>query len=263
MNKSFWLSLIILVTVLTSCGSPNRITYFRDMEAYRDYPVMQRNEIKIQEGDRLSIVVDAKNPELAAPFNTNHGTIRITNDGDITPTTVREVEKGYIVDANGDIEFPVLGKLHVMGLTHLQLVDLIKKRLIAGSFIKEPIVNVELLNLKILLIGETGNQVVSVPDNKVTILEALTRAGGVNNNGKMSEVTVVREENGVRQMYLVDLNSVKLFDSPVYYLQQNDIVYVKPTAAPLPPRFNQVWTNIGMVSGVFSLIVSLLILSKQ
>ena len=261
--RNLFFILTVLVILFSSCGSPKRITYVRDMVPYKDYPVTQRNEIKIQEGDRLRISVDAKNPELALPFNVNQGTIMISEGGNAESSSkFTEVEKGYIVDIKGDIDFPILGKLQVIGLTHLQLADLIKNRLRRDNLIKDPIVNVELLNLKILMIGEASNQVLTVPDNKITIIEAIARAGGVNTNGIMNEVSVIREEGGIRQMYLVDLNSTTLFDSPVYYLQQNDIVYVKPSSAPLPNRINEVWRNISLATGVMSLVVSLLILSK-
>ena len=151
--------------------------------------------------------------------------------------------------------------MQIIGLTHLQLADLIKNRLIRDNLIKDPVVNIELLNLKILMIGEAGNQRVHVSDKKMTLLEAIAQSGGISTNGIMNEVAVIREERGVRQMYLVDLNSTTLFDSPVYYLQQHDIVYVKPSSAPLPTRVNQVWQNISFVTGFLSLAVSLLILT--
>lgn len=261
--RNLFFILTILVFLFSSCGSPKRITYVNDMVPYKDYPVTQRNEIKIQEGDRLRISVDAKNPELALPFNVNQGTIMISEGGYAESSTkFREVEKGYVVDAKGDINFPILGKLQAIGLTHLQLADLIKNRLIRNNLIKDPIVNVELLNLKILMIGESSNQIITSPDNKITILEAIGQGGGISSNGIMNEVAVIREERGVRQMYLVDMNSTSLFDSPVYYLQQHDIVYVKPSSAPLPTRFNQIWQNVSLITGFASLIVSLLILSK-
>lgn len=260
MINKFLLGIAVVAIGFTSCGSPKRITLMRDMEPYKDYLVTQRHEIKIQEGDRLAITVDAKNSALAASFNT--GKVSISTDGTISQGLSQDKDKSYIVDKNGEIDFPELGKIPVQGLTHKELETFIKKRLAEHKILQSASVRVELLNSKILVIQETEAQVITIPDNKITILEVLARSGGVGDNTKLREVAVIREEAGVRQMYQIDLNSVSLFDSPVYYLQQNDIVYLQPSSAPLPPRFFQVIQSASLITSSVGIITTLVALTR-
>lgn len=260
MTNKILLGIAIVAIGFTSCGSPKRITLMRDMIPYRDYPVTQRNEIKIQEGDKLAITVDAKNSALAASFNA--GKVSVSTDGSITQGTSQNKDKTYTVDKNGEINFPELGQIPVIGLTHKELEDFIKTKLAEQKILQSASVTVELLNSKIVVMRETDGQIVTIPDNKITILEAIARAGGVGDNTKMREVAVIREESGIRQMYHVDLNSVSLFDSPVYYLQQNDIVYLQPSSAGLPPRFSRIMQTGSFITGTIGFVAAIVALTK-
>lgn len=260
MTNKILLGIAIAAIGFTSCGSPKRITLMRDMIPYRDYPVTQRNEIKIQEGDKLAITVDAKNSALAASFNA--GKVNVSPDGNITQGTSQNKDKTYTVDKNGEINFPELGQIPVIGLTQKELEDFIKSKLAEKKILQSASVTVELLNSKIIVMRESTGQIVPIPDNKITIVEAIARAGGELNNVKLKEVAVIREAEGIRQMYHIDLQSVSLFDSPVYYLQQNDIVYLPPSSASLPPRAERMTQVVSLIMTPLSLITTILALTR-
>ena len=135
----------------------------------------------------------------------------------------------YRVDNDGEINFPVLGKLYVAGLTLPEASDMIRNRIIDGKYIKDPLVSLEFLNFKYSVLGAVGNTgTFSVEGDRITLLEAIAKAGDVTQRGRVNRVAVIREEDGQRVMYQHDLRSKDLFESPCFYLQQNDIVYVEP-----------------------------------
>ena len=130
---------------------------------------------------------------------------------------------------DGNIDFPILGTLHVEGLKVSELTDLIKRRIIEGNYIKDPLVSVEFLNFKYTVLGAVGNNgTFSVNGDRVTLIEAIARAGDLTSKARVDRVAVIRETERGREMYMHDLRSKDVFDSPCYYLQQNDIVYVEP-----------------------------------
>ncbi len=265
MRKYLLFSLLSSMMLFTSCIF-HKITYVDDMVPYKDYPVTEQGEIKIQRDDRLSVVVNSKSPELAAPFNLGLTSYSLENQGAAlaSPISSQTKEKGYTVNKDGDIDFPMLGKLHVEGLTQLQLSEMIKKTLIDKNLIKDPLVTVDLLNLKILMLGAVGNiGVLTLDDKRVNLLEALAKSGGVTANGRLDEVAVIRTENGVRKMYTANLRSVSLFDSPVYYLQQNDIVYVVPKSGSLTQSFQNNWTVFSSVLSLSGIGLTLLLYLKK
>lgn len=133
------------------------------------------------------------------------------------------------MDVDGNINFPILGKLHVEGLKVSEVTDLIRNRIIEGKYIKDPLVSLEFLNFKYSVLGAVnGNGTFTVDGDRITLLEAIAKAGDVTSKGRVNRVAVIREEDGQRVMYMHDLRSKDLFQSPCYYLQQNDIVYVEP-----------------------------------
>lgn len=137
------------VLLMTSCASRKNFLYFQDMEMGESYPIAERHETVLHCDDRLSIKVSSKNPELAIPFNATNSAVRVNTNGKMNVEGSGESnDRGYLVDPEGMIDFPILGKLHVEGLSVLQVADLIKKKIIEGDYIKEPLVDVELLNFK-------------------------------------------------------------------------------------------------------------------
>lgn len=227
MNKLLFLFLFLFF--FSSCQTSRKIVYMQDIVANVPENVGENPGITIQPKDMLSIVVSCKNPELATMFNLpvvsyQAGAEIVTNGG-------QQRLLGYVVDNDGNIDFPVLGELQVAGLTRWQLQGKIKQRLMADGFIKDLVVTVQFMNFKISVLGEVNSPgTYSIEGDKVTLLEALSLAKDLTIYGKRDGVMVIREMNGVRENYRIDLRSADLFKSPVYYLKQNDIIYVEPNS---------------------------------
>ncbi|MDR2229231.1 polysaccharide biosynthesis/export family protein [Elizabethkingia sp. HX XZB] len=250
------------IILLNSCVS-RKIVYVQDMIPDTEYPVAEAPAIRMQKNDRLSIQVSAKSLELAAPFNTVAGTYKVGNDGSVsTGIDQSSNAQGYLIDREGNIAFPVLGNLHVEGLTLEEVRDLIRNRLINDRLINEPIVKVEILNFKVSITGAIGNRVIDVPDGKMTLLEAITKAGGININAAPDKITVIREEDGMRRKIVTNIQSQEIFNSPAYYLRQNDIVYIEPRTTEVTPREDRFWRYFGTGMGLIGTVISVLTLIK-
>lgn len=230
MNRKIYLfASLLAVLLLSSCARKNFV-YLQDMNMGTKYPYEDKYEAVVHKDDRLSITVSCKNPELAIPFNIYGGTFRVGADGNVSADGTTKVnEKGYRVDVEGNIDFPILGKLHVDGMKVSQVRDLIKRKIEEGNYMKDPLVSIEFLNFKYTVLGAVGHTgTFSVDGDRVTLLEAIAKAGDLSSKAKTDRVAVIREVNGERQMFMHDLRSKDIFESPCFYLQQNDIVYVEP-----------------------------------
>lgn len=267
MKRSFLFCLAILITLcgLNSCLVPKKVVYIKDMSPDVIYKIAEEPLSKLQESDRIQITVSAKTPELAIPFNQQSGLYSVNEQGNITVDGTGAIkERGYLIDQNGNIQFPILGSLKVAGLTVNEVEGLIKNSLEARKLITEPFVKVELLNMKVMVMGEIGRVgILDAPEGKLNLLEAITRSGGVKSNGLTKEICVIREEAGQRRMYVNNIESVELFDSPVYHLQQNDIIYIKPRSGVSTPREDMSWRYITYFTSVITLGISVLTLIKR
>lgn len=223
--------------------------------------VVNLNEIRIQPKDKLSIVVSCKEPELARLFNLVQATNRVGQENSIQQSDGRV--SVYTVDSDGDIEFPILGKVHIAGLTREEISEKIAKDLIDGKWISDPVVSVEYANLHFSVVGEVKSPgTYSISNDKVTLLEAISKAGDLTPYGER-EITVIREKDGKRIKYLVDLRDNSMFESPAYYLQQNDIIYVQPNktvarqAADNPNNLKSIslWTSIASLLTTVAVLV--------
>jgi polysaccharide export outer membrane protein len=224
-NKMKFLNLFFLF-LLFSCNTSNKIVYLQDSVDGVAVKTEPNLGIVIQPKDMLSIVVSSKTPELAAPFNlpviSYQAGSEIMGSGSLRLL-------GYVVDNDGNIEFPTFGKLKVAGLTRWQLSDMITQRLIEDGQLKDPIITTEFMNFRISVIGEVGSPgTYNITGDRVTLFEAISMARDLTIYGRRDNVSVTREKNNERTTYKVDLRSKNLYNSPVYYLQQNDIVYVEP-----------------------------------
>lgn len=227
-RKIHFLILPAVVFLLCSCASSKKFVYLQDMEPGHGYPCDIRYEAVVHTDDRLDITVSSKNPELAIPFNVHGGSFRVDAGGSVTENA-SSAPRGYRVDVDGNIDFPILGKLHVEGLKVSEVTSLICDRIVAGGYIREPLVSLEFLNFKYSVLGAVGHTgTFSAEGDRITLLEAVARAGDVSPRGRVNRVAVIREEDGQRVMYMHDLRSKDVFQSPCFYLQQNDIVYVEP-----------------------------------
>lgn len=255
--------LFLCLLTMNSCILSQKVTYVKDMAPDTLYSVAETPPLRVQKNDRLSIEISARNPELAVPFNGGIGSYTMNESGTVSAAGRSYDMRGYLVDQQGNISFPVLGSLAVEGLSLQEVKDLLYRRLKDENYIDEPIVRVELLNLKIQMMGEVNSVgILEVPDSRITLLEAITRSGGLTTNATTDIVTVIRQEGGKRYSIEADIESVDLFDSPAFYLQQNDIVYVKPKAAEQTVREERSWRYFSTILGSVTLIFSVINLVK-
>lgn len=258
MKEKNLLLCLMAILLLSSCASRKKFVYLQDMEMGEKYPLTAKHEAVIHRDDRLSITVSSKQPELAVPFNANNGDVRVNANGEITATASGSREKGYRVDVDGNINFPILGELHVEGMTVSQLTEMIKTRIIDGNYIKNPLVSIEFLNFKYTVLGAAGSTgTFSVNGDRITLLEAIANAGDVSTRGRVDNVAVIRESGGELQVYNHDLRSKDIFDSPCYYLQQNDIVYVEPKYQKKDNE-EKSWQFFTALTSLASIVVSIL-----
>jgi len=251
---NWWIWAAVLV-LSVSCSTPAKISYLRDLEYNVPYLAKAAPELRLKVDDRVSIQVFSEEVELAAPFNAVP-----VRSGDGVGSLL---DSTYGVDADGNIDFPVLGKIHVEGKTMNEVKKEIADEIIRRGYIKEPVVKVELQNFTITVLGETGQSVMPVEGNSINILQVIAIAGGTKESSKIPDVMVVRDEGGERMAYSINLQSKDLYDSPVFWLQQNDLVYVKPRGLRLSnggDLFLKVFTPA--VSAVSALAYMLLWISR-
>ena len=171
------------------------------------------------------------NPEASAVFNTPGGANNSTNNSSVvTPTTTTAT--GYLVDGEGNIQFPFLGTIKASGMTKDESKDKLTKTLVDKKLLVDPIITVRFLNFKVTVLGEVAHPtVVTVPSESITLLEALGLAGDLTIYAQRDNVLVIRDEDGKKLTHRLNLNSTELFSSPYYYLKSNDVVYVEPNKA--------------------------------
>ena len=219
-----------LAAVLASCNPQTykKINYLQDVRQDTTMTMKVNKGIIIQPQDQLSIVVTSRDPKMAVPFNLSVATYYAGSEMGATGGSQRIT--GYVVDNSGDIDFPSLGPVHAGGLNRWELQELIKQKLADEGLLKDAIVTVEFLNFKVSVLGEvTAPGTYTVQGDKITILQALALARDLTIYGQREDVKVIREQNGRRQIFQMDLTRSDIFNSPAYYLQQNDVVYVTPS----------------------------------
>lgn len=246
---------IALVFLLFSCAQKKDLVYYQGIDAQTAALNGHTYEIKIQQDDLLSIIVSAEDPEIAAPFNLS----TIIQQ----PTTNLNLAGGqmtmqlYLVDAQGNIEFPVLGRLKVAGMTRTEVMQMLYNKI--ATYIKNPIVNLRIANFKISVQGEvTAPGSYPVNSERITLVEALSMAGDLTIYGKRNNILIIRETNGVKTFNRVDITKPDFLNSPFYYLSQNDVVYVEPNKS----RVNAaaVGPNTGVIISISSLLITLITL---
>ena len=219
------------VLMMASCSTPKNIPYFQDVVDGSSDSIAVSKTITIRPGDKISIIVNSKNTKIAAMFNLSYATRYMgAISDDVVSTAQNAGVQGYMVEDDGTIDFPVLGRVHVSGLTRDEISRLIKDKLISEGLVQDPVVTVEYLNLKVSVLGEVNKPGrVSIDRDAYTILDALSAAGDLTIYGMRESVRVIRSEKGLRKTYVVNLCSAQnLYSSPVFYLQQNDMIYVEP-----------------------------------
>lgn len=221
-----WLAVLLFLILLSSCGSTKEVVYFNGITDTEIKIDIDNLEPAIQKNDLLSITVSSPNAIASQPFNT---TMNVSTQVVGYSSTQAS---GYLVDRDGFIDLPMLGRLKAAGLTKKQLKENIAKSLVDNKYLIQPVVTVRYLNFKITVLGEVARpMVINVPDERINVLEAVGFAGDLTIYAKRNNVVLIREEEGKRIVKRLDLNSGKILASPYYYLKPNDIIYVEPNKA--------------------------------
>lgn len=226
---------IIGTGLFRSCGTSKDVIYFQDLKpGETEITLPEVESITVQPEDKISIIVNSRDPQLTDLFNLpvvsrQLGQSLRTNGAS---TGNNQGISGYTVNANGEIDFPVIGKIHVAGMKRDEIAQFIKNKLISGNLVKDPVVTVEFMNLCVSVLGEVNNPGrFSIDRDRLTILDALSMAGDLTIYGNRYKVLVLRQEGNTQRTYGIDLTSGEhVYSSPAYYLQQNDVVYVEPNS---------------------------------
>lgn len=219
---------VITITAIScmmySCVSTKNIGYFSNAKEM-EYGALSRGEMVVQPNDILSISISSLNPDASAVFNnTNNHTNNIaSNNGNVPQMS------GYLVNTQGYIQLPILGNIQAGGLTKKELKDNITSAINEKKLLVDPIVSIRHLNFEVTVIGEVGRPtVISVPNEKISLLTALGQAGDITVYGKKDNVLLIREVNGKKSVKRINLHAADFLNSPYYYLKPNDIVYIEP-----------------------------------
>ena len=258
--------------MLGSCSTPKNITYFQDVADGATVAPQQQLDIRVRPEDKLSIIVTTQDPALSNLFNLVQVQTRLGNTTSSTtaaPNTNDGRTAYYTVDSHGDINFPVLGRLHIGGMTRQEVAAYIEERLRESELVKDPIVTVEFANTGISVIGEVARAGrYEFNKDRMSILDAIAMAGDLTPTGQRENVVVLREDGTGRQRaYRIDLTDMtSVAASPAYYLQQNDVIYVEPndkkkrdtTASGNSAYSPSFWVTIGSLGvSIATLIVTL------
>lgn len=262
------LACALCLGLMTSCISNKKMIYLQGAtQAYQlPHEINDYFELRVQPDDQLAISVSSKDAELVARFNNN--TLIGGGNNSFSSSNTANVTSGvcyFRVNKMGDIEFPIFGTMHVGGMTTGEISALVQKRMIDEGYINDAVVNTKIMSFKVTVMGDVRNPgTQTYQGERLTILEALGKAGDLNNSAYRNNVLVVREENGMRRVYEVNLlDNQAVFNSPAYYMQQNDVIYVQPNKSQrVKGSTSYTWltvgsTVVGMVVSIVSLIVAL------
>ena len=238
--------------LLAGCSTKKEILYFQDAEKLQNMKSVMEFEPVFEVNDILHIKVSSLNPDVAIPFQMNAGSQGAQGGGGMqqNPSLM-----GYMVDVEGNIQFPVLGKVQAAGKTRSELEEYLTTEI--RRYVTDAVISVRLLNFRIIVLGETGQTVVPVENERMSVPELLASVGGITYDGKRDNILIIREVDGVKSIGRVDMTTADVFKNPFYYLKQNDIVYVEPTLRKVKSA-GWVTSPMGLVSigtTIFSLII--------
>lgn len=264
------LLLLVLVGWLCSCSAPKNIAYFQDAEQIRGMALQKEQPLRLRPKDKINILVSSSDPMLVSQFNLTAATSSMRSLGTTSSPQTSIGNSGsntaqllaYTVDEQGDINFPVLGKVAVAGKTRQEVADQIRNRLIDRDLVRDPIVTVEFVNLTISVLGEINHPGrINIQKDYYTLLDAIADAGDLTINGQRENVMVMREVDGEDQTYTINLcDRQEVLNSPAFYLRQNDVVYITPNpkkqreARTTGNTFNQPAIWVSLASLVSTLI---------
>ncbi len=238
-----------------SCASKQNVVYYQNIDTLKNSQNTNSYEVKIQPDDLLMIIVSAEDQEAASPFNLKTYSLSSNNRLDIARG--QETVQSYLVDQNGEIDFPVLGKIKIGGLTRTNVLQLLQTKI--GVYVKNPIINLRITNFKISLQGEVNLPgTYPITSERVTLVEALSMAKDLTIYGKRNNILIIREVNGEKSFNRVDITKSDFINSPFYYLAQNDVVYVEPNKTRV--NSSAVGPNTSVIISAVSILVSLSVL---
>lgn len=247
--KSFFIVSLSLL-ILTSCTSRKEVVYFQDIESAKEEGTKQLYQTSLQADDLLIITVAALDMDAVRPFNLVTASYTPTS-GSITGSPKSQT---YLMATDGTINFPVIGTIKLGGLSKTEAIAVLKEKI--AVYVKDPIINIEMVNFKISVLGEVKSPgTFTILNERITILEALGLAGDLNINGKRNNVLIIRDINGDKTYTRIDLTKKDLFSSPFYYLKQNDVVYVEPNKARIQSADYS--PNTGIYLTLASILISL------
>ena len=215
----------MLSIIVSSCATKDEVVYFYNSQSLEGKKNLLDYEPKIEANDVLRINVSSSsvNEEIVAPFQMNQQGGQSGGGGGQNLSLT-----GYLVSPQGTINFPVLGTVEVEGLTRTSIQEKLQKQI--AEYVRDPVVDVRIVNFNVTVLGEVGAPGrVQITDGRVTMPELLAMSGDITYNGKRENIKIIREVNGVKTVGYIDMTESDLFDSPFYYLKQNDLVYVEPT----------------------------------
>ena len=251
--------LFFILLTCASCVSQKKMIYLQGADYLQDNPqqIKENFELKIQSDDQLAISISSKDRELIEPFNNN--TLIGSGSGMNSQYNSQAGVSYFQVDKDGNIEFPIFGTLKASGLTRTELAKVLENRLISQNYIKDPLVSIKIMSFKVTVLGEVkAPGVQNVTGERLTLLEALGMAGDLLPSARRENIMVIREEDGKRKSYMVDLtSSYDVLNSPCYYLQQNDVVYVEPNSA-IRVKGSGTMSTVTSTVGMISMLASLL-----
>ncbi|MDR7210664.1 polysaccharide biosynthesis/export family protein [Flavobacterium piscis] len=246
---------LMLPFLFLSCASKKDILYYQNIDGINDSQNTVSYEVKIQPDDLLMIIVSAEDPEIALPFNLM--SVTMPNTANLQAATGQQTNQSYLVDRSGNIEFPVLGKLQVGGLTRTEVLELLKDKI--GVYIKNPMINLRIMNFKVSLQGEVNMPgTFTVSSERITLIEAISMAKDLTIYGKRHNILVIREVNGAKSYNRVDITKADFINSPFYYLAQNDVVYVEPNNVKV--NASAVGPNTSVIISAISILITISVL---
>lgn len=247
----FLVAVMLSATLSHSCASYKDIVYFQNIDDVELKPMSSEFEAVIKKDDRLTIVVSGPDKTVTAPYNLTLSELSTGSGG--YSSNPEQSTLSYLVDVNGNIDFPILGKIHVEGMTRSRLVDYLTAEI--GKDVQNPIVYVSFKNFKITVLGEVKTPgTFTIDSEKINVLQALGRAGDLTLNAERDGILLIREVNGEQKHYKIDLKDGHLLDSPYFYLQQNDVIVVPPS----PTRVASATTATGIWSVLLSSVTTAL-----
>lgn len=237
---------------LAGCITPKKVLYLQDMTEATQIELENKYEAKISPYDELNIWVSCLDEELAKPFNVMGGAQNQQSS---------QYGFGYLVDVNGNIQFPVLGEIHAAGMTRLQLQDYIKNALVDGQYLDNPFVNVRFRQYRIFFLGADGGKSIVIPNERCTFLEALALSGDLNTYTKRDKIGVLRNVNGRMVIHYMDPRSTKIFNDPFFLLQQNDFIITESIKSRYYQNEMSYWMSwLSFVSSITSIATLVMVL---